>query len=59
MNDKYQDLYDQAIQQCIESGDRDPWVWERKFAELIIRECLKFCDGDTNCYISEHFGMGN
>lgn len=37
-------LYEQAVDHCVELGPNEDgtnraWVWEEKFAELVVREC--------------------
>lgn len=45
MNNKIRELATQAVEYCIETyKDSDgptPWVWEEKFAQLIIAECCE------------------
>ena len=58
MNNLYKDLYKQSITLCIKQGSNEDWAWEKKYAELIVRECMKVsCSGDANYFIAEHFGM--
>lgn len=65
MNDLYKALYIQAVDSCVEECSKDginhAWLWERKYAELIVRECLEQCqislDDFSYCRIAEHFGM--
>jgi hypothetical protein len=40
MNGLYQDLYYQASMQCFFEGESDAWTWEKRYAELIVKECL-------------------
>lgn len=58
MNNLYKDLYNQAVALCIEQGSNEAWLWEKKYAELIVKECISVSpSGDANYNISEHFGM--
>lgn len=35
-------LYNEAADYCVShAGDNPAWQWEEKFAELIVKECLK------------------
>ena len=39
-----QKLYEQAADYCVShAGDDHAWQWEEKFAELIVKECVKAC----------------
>lgn len=41
MNDEIiQRIYNQSVKLCIAQGDMSAWSWEKKFAELIVQECL-------------------
>jgi hypothetical protein len=49
----------------IRSSDKDGWLDRQKFAELIVKECIKICN-DVSLYataeyagiaIKEHFGV--
>lgn len=58
MNNIYKDLYTQAVNWCVTQRCNEAWLWEKKYAELIIKECMKVsCNGDANSYIAEHFGL--
>ena len=60
MNDKFKELASLATEYCIEKGVNDAWIWEQKYAELIIRECMDQCnDGDSTYFISQRFGVGD
>ena len=51
-------LYKQSITLCIKQGSNEAWAWEKKYAELIVKECMKVsCSGDANYFIAEHFGL--
>jgi len=41
MNDTYKRLANEAADYCSEQADGSAWTWERKFAELLIEDCLK------------------
>jgi hypothetical protein len=58
MNDLYQDLYYEASVQCINESKSDAWTWEKRYAELIVKECL----GQTSDHLDKqrvikHFGL--
>lgn len=37
-------LYNESADYCVShAGDNPAWQWEEKFAELIIKECVKAC----------------
>ena len=38
---KLRELANKATQYCIDSEVNSAWVWEEKFAELIVRECAE------------------
>ena len=77
MNERIRELYEQArLQAKSIDADLDPQGWmdlyHKKFAELIVRECVMLCDkvydqndnvkiqaGATFCRedIKEHFGV--
>jgi hypothetical protein len=73
MNERIKELEDQASQYASrETTDLDEWefIFRKKFAELIVRECLKIVEptedsGDEWCVtlkgtaqeIREHFGV--
>ncbi len=47
MNSRYQILATQASDWCVENADSfdtNAWQWERKFAELILRDVLIICE---------------
>jgi hypothetical protein len=71
MNEEYKHIAIEVTRWC-EANDHDmsvDWVWEEKFAELIIKECLQICiDVDESPYgynsvltahkiIKQHFGV--
>ena len=59
-------LYDDAVSKC---NDNTAWMFEERFAELIIQECMDMCKtavgnadyntGRLHCLenIKEHFGV--
>lgn len=55
--ERIQELYMIATRQCEEIGRNEAWLFELKFAELIIRECLNFCDDHSEDKIRKHFGV--
>ena len=73
MNERITELEDQASQYASrETTDLDEWefIFRKKFAELVVRECLKFVEpdqtsGDEWCVtldetaqsIKQHFGV--
>jgi hypothetical protein len=73
MNERIKELEDQASQYASrETTDLDEWefIFRKKFAELVVRECLKFVEpdqtsGDEWCVtldetaqsIKQHFGV--
>jgi hypothetical protein len=60
-------LYNEAVEHCVSlgpnpDGTNRAWVWEEKFAELIIRECINVHIDDYGIDIigdvlMEHFGV--
>ena len=60
MNDLYQDIYYEAHNRCFTESNSDAWTWEKRYAELIVRECLEqvsdFLDKQR---IIKHFGLEN
>lgn len=36
-------LAEQAEKECINVTENFAWEWEKKFAELIVRECSQIC----------------
>jgi hypothetical protein len=58
MNNLYKDLYSKAVEWCVSQGSDEAWSWEKKYAELIVEECISVSpSGDANCNIREHFGL--
>ena len=63
MNEKLKELADQAWK-CAEHPiiprDFDMGIFEKKFAELIVRDCINICisnrDDDSADHIEKHFG---
>ena len=70
MNNRYKELALQATNYCASRGafdadfSGDAWLWEEKFAELIIQDCIK-CSIvnnpdvhiDISHLIKSHFGI--
>jgi hypothetical protein len=61
MNTKIRELATQAFDHCCETyKDSDgpvPWVWEEKFGELVVEECLKVLDpSDDLTSMNEEYG---
>ena len=70
MNERFKELSKQAVDYA-SACEAEAWdgAYERKFAELIVQECLKMCKtavgnkdyntGRMHCYdnIKEHFGV--
>jgi len=57
MNERIKELSVQAEQDCCTNI---AWEWEKKFAELIIRECIdlvQFNSKGAGEAIKEHFGV--
>jgi hypothetical protein len=65
MNKRLAELADQATEYCkTQPREIAGWMWEKKFAELIVKECAKVADDNFNkgfCpvgdYIKQHFGV--
>ena len=73
MNERIKELVKQAADYANTYSDAGADVWfeiyNKKFAELIVRECAKVCRGQPNVYalkadrdncaiaIEEHFGV--
>ena len=59
MNERIQELAEQATQKFSRFGERDSW--EKLFAELIVRECIdvvqRTVDGKPVDDLKEHFGV--
>jgi hypothetical protein len=66
------ELYDRYVEYCMKNADDDIMDYDtivKKFAELIVRECVKVCRDQPNVYalktdrdncaiaIEEHFGV--
>lgn len=61
MNNKIRALATQATNYCREEykdyEGYTAWLWEEKFGELIIQECLKTLDpSDDLCSMREEYG---
>ena len=50
MNDKIRELGRQATLWCVDQPNQDDFdaMWEEKFAELIVRECMSVARGMRN-----------
>jgi hypothetical protein len=65
MDERIKELADQATEYCkTQPREIAGSLWEKKFAELIIKECAKVADDNFNkgfCpvgdYIKQHFGV--
>ncbi len=69
MNERIEKLADQCWSKSEYDPSIDPWFNHRKFAELIIQDCLAMCltsvgnkdynTGRMHCHdnIKEHFGV--
>lgn len=61
MNNLYKELYIKAADFCIKECTKDEvnqaWIWERKYAELIVKECLACLHWDERENILKRFGM--
>lgn len=55
------DLAQEATRFCINEAANKAWIWEDKFAELIIRRCAEVADEnpyeDVGNYILKYFGL--
>lgn len=40
MNERIQELAYKADKDCVDAKQNEAWQWEKRFAELIIQECL-------------------
>lgn len=68
-----QKLYSEAVEKCVKisnttDGASQAWLWEEKFAELIVNECVKLMRTkdysytadpifEASCDIQERFGI--
>ena len=63
MNNRFKELSNKAFEECCEIGKSEAWLWEQKFAEAIIKECVCILslNGYDNAitYINEYFGLDN
>jgi len=63
MNDEYKHIAVEATKWCEEHAQGTPvaWEWEKKYAELIIKQCTDICTmcQDDVAYdeIKEYFGV--
>jgi hypothetical protein len=65
MNERIKELADQATEYCkTQPREIAGSLWEKKFSELIIKECAKVANDNFNkgfCpvgdYIKQHFGV--
>ena len=57
MNERIRELAKQAVS-GIQADFYIPDVFKEKFAELIVKECLGFCQSEMDCReIKKHFGV--
>ena len=66
MNQRIKDIFDQACFETDYDDAQDLQETMDRFAELIVRECIRLCDqveivGSYECIdnIKEHFGVGD
>lgn len=61
MNERIDQLYKEAEKSVVflsNSEESKKKIIQRKFAELIVRECIAQCnDGDSRYFIATHFGV--
>ena len=50
MNERIRELLAQCTQESIDGPFATPYVDQEKFAELIVRQCLKFVDVSRDKY---------
>ena len=43
MNNKHRELSYRATQYCCDVGKNEAWLWEDKYAELLIQACIQKC----------------
>jgi len=60
MNNIYKELARQATDYCVDRKENKAWLWEEKFAELIVKECASIITAHTQStwngsLILEHF----
>ena len=64
MNERIKELWEQAAESTAAhpSGQNNSWETQvnflDKFAELIIRECVKFCEHESNDDEHDEYDMG-
>lgn len=68
MNNLYKDLYQKSVDICVSEANRQgltheeglAWLWERKYAELVVLECVnQMSDYLDKQRVLKHFGMEN
>ena len=47
MNERIKTLAYQADKECVAAGLNHAWEWEKRFAELIIKDCLEIVQKRT------------
>jgi hypothetical protein len=55
------ELYDRYVEQCMKNADDDILDYDvivKEFAELIVRECVKFCEHESNDDEHDEYDMG-
>lgn len=63
MNNRYKELSCLAFDHAVEKASNDAWIWEEKFAELIIQECINLSKNNNHALYSledvirNHFGV--
>lgn len=50
MNNRYKELARQATDYCCDRAESQAWLWEEKFAELIIKECINNIEALSICF---------
>lgn len=61
MNNLHKELYSKAVDACISEANRQgltheeglAWLWEKKYAELIVQECVNQMSDYIECLKSE------
>lgn len=66
MSNIYKELYSKAVDACVHEANRQgltheegfAWQWERKYVELIIKDCVnQMSDYLDKQRVLKHFGM--
>lgn len=37
-------LYQEAVDACVAAGINEAWLWEQKFADLVVKEAAIICE---------------